>query len=135
MLCPHTAAVNRSTSKCQEHMICPLSRANDLTAPRGPRGWDSHRGGGDELHPGGRGACHERAGSHLACVEWTAIVVAGGRGAGGECADGTAAPAAVSARDTGSRLAPADLLFKRTGQGQPTETQKNLSAGDSQDHE
>ena len=116
-------------------MICPLSRANDLTAPRGPRGWDSHRGGGDELHASGRGACHESAGSHLACVEWTAIVVAGGRGAGGECADGTAAPAALSARDTGSRLAPADLLFKSIGQDQSTETQDDVSARYSDDHD
>src|SRR5262245_17085896 len=91
MLRGRTLAVNRLWSTCREHMICPLPRANDLTAPNGRPGWDSHRGGG-------RGAGHEGARSHLARVEWTAIVVAGGRCAGGERAHGPAPALAVSAR-------------------------------------
>jgi len=40
-------------------------------------------------------------------------------------------------RETGeqSSLRPSDLLSKRTGQDQSTETQDDLSAGDSDDHD
>src|SRR5262245_49910508 len=79
-------AASGSVRNCREHMICPLPRANDLTALSRPQGWDSHRGGGDDLHQGGGGAGHEGAGSHLARIERTAIVVAGSGPAGSECA-------------------------------------------------
>src|SRR5262249_14153812 len=78
-------------------MICPLSRANDLTAPIGSPGWDGHGGGGDDLHPGGRGASHTGAGSHLAGIEWAAIVAAGGGGVRGQGADPATATVALPA--------------------------------------
>src|SRR5262249_4478440 len=83
---------------CREHMICPLPRATDVTALPGSQGWDGHRGGGDDLHPGGRGASHESPRSHSAGVEWPAIVAAGGGRVGGQCADRAAAAPALSAR-------------------------------------
>src|SRR2546422_9798402 len=46
-------------TNCREHMICPLPRANDLTAPSTQPGCHGHRGGGDDLRPGCGGAGHE----------------------------------------------------------------------------
>src|SRR4029450_6647163 len=46
---------------CREYMICPLPRANDLTAPSRQPGCHAHRGGGDDLHPGCSGAGREGA--------------------------------------------------------------------------
>ena len=40
-------------------MICPLPRANDLTAPSKQPSCHRHRGGGDDLYPGCGGAGHE----------------------------------------------------------------------------
>src|SRR5262245_11520500 len=75
---------------CREYMIWPLPRANDLTAPSRQPGCHGHRGGGDDLHPGRRGASHEGVRGAGGGLEGTAAVDPGRRDVGGERADSTA---------------------------------------------
>src|SRR5262249_48305600 len=80
-------------------MICPLPRANDLTAPSRQPQCGSHRGGGNDLHRGCGGAGHESAGRDSASVERTAELAGGGRWA--RCESAHRAPLAFPLRRYG----------------------------------
>jgi|RhiMetdeSRZDD1v2_1073273.scaffolds.fasta_scaffold41327_6 hypothetical protein len=58
-ICRKSVGVKWLSPNCREHMICPLPRANDLTAPNEQLGCHGHPGGGDDLYPGCSGAGHE----------------------------------------------------------------------------
>jgi hypothetical protein len=72
------------TQQCREYMICPLPRANDLTAPNWLPGCHPHLLGGHGLYPGGSGASREGARGPHAGAQWTTAVDSRGRGVGRE---------------------------------------------------
>src|SRR5207245_2496896 len=67
-------------ARCREHMICPLPRANEMSALQAR--WDramSNKEGAHALSRGRRGAGHETTGGHLPSLGGDADVVAGRR--------------------------------------------------------
>src|SRR5215470_16186795 len=78
-------------------MICPLPRANDLTAPSRQPGCHAHRGGGDDLHSGCSGAGRESSRGPHAGAHWTAALDSRGGGVGGERPHGATAALALRA--------------------------------------
>src|SRR5688572_11004904 len=79
--------------RCREHMICPLPRASEMSAPAGGR-WGSMEAGEGlhDLRGHRRGAGDEGAGRDTARDEWGAELAAGGRHSG----DAPAQPAALA---------------------------------------
>src|SRR2546427_8571429 len=72
--------VNGPCYPCREHMICPLPRANEMSALQAR--WDramSNKEGAHALSRGRRGAGHETTGGHLPSLGGDADVVAGRR--------------------------------------------------------
>src|SRR5438445_459984 len=73
-------AVKVCSDQCREHMICPLPRANEMSALQAR--WDramSNKEGAHALSRGRRGAGHETTGGHLPSLGGDADVVAGRR--------------------------------------------------------
>src|SRR5437016_8735334 len=90
------SSVSSDTSPaCREYMICPLPRANDLTAPSKQPSCHRHRGGGDDLYPGCGGAGHEGVRGPGTGPEGAAAVDPRGRGFGRERAHRAALALAV----------------------------------------
>src|SRR5437879_8652385 len=79
-IAPDFREVYHAPRACREHMICPLPRANEMSALQAR--WDramSNKEGAHALSRGRRGAGHETTGGHLPSLGGDADVVAGRR--------------------------------------------------------